>query len=50
MWTFHFEGEEDGAVNMFQLCGHGRDKHTRLHDIRHVLMGDFTLRGSFIGE
>lgn len=46
-WTFEFKGENDGAVNMFQLRGHGKDKSTRLHDIRHILMNDFEIRTNY---
>lgn len=29
---------------MFQIRGHGHDKHTRLHDIRHIIMNDTSIR------
>ena len=41
-WTFEFEGEDD-VVNLFQLRGHGQDRRTRLHDIRHVIMNDYKI-------
>ena len=43
-WTFEFDGEKDGAVNKFQIRGHGHDKHTRLHDLRHIIMNNYTIR------
>ena len=51
-WTFAFEpqvsGEdESGVVNQFQLRGHGKDKKTKLHDIRHIVMNNHSLRRYF---
>ena len=30
-------------MNLFQLRGHGQDRRTRLHDIRHVIMNDYKI-------
>ena len=49
-WTFEFavEGEhteekEKDVVNQFQLRGHGSDKKTKLHEIRHIVMNNHSL-------
>lgn len=44
-WTFSFDGPvDDEAINIFQIRGHGKDRHTRLHNIRHIIMNDFSIR------
>lgn len=39
-WTFAFTDPATQKSSRFQLRGHGVDKRSRLHDIRHVLMGE----------
>lgn len=38
---------KDEAINLFQIRGHGRDPKTRLHDIRHVIMNNFSIRANW---
>ena len=37
------EEKEKDVVNQFQLRGHGSDKKTKLHEIRHIVMNNHSL-------
>ena len=41
-WTFSFGEDTSCSQTLFQIRGHGVDSHSRLHDLRHILMNDFS--------